>query len=386
VLIEDCDVLDFHLGLPCIQYVDLRQFTDAAKRRLLQAFEPLGPKASPPSSGPARPLSGTPAVLPSPRSHFHCGPWVPAEFFIGREAELAEARGLIDSRQSFLIIGHPRAGKTSLCQKLKKEFEGDAQSDVLVSYLNLHQCSQLTIETFLEHTILNIVGEIARKAFGCRYTDLKRPSPVDVYPQLRDDALFHSFVDIFRHVSERTHEQPGLRPTPLVAQDFVHLTTDLLQIAAEKGRGKFLIFYDEANRLPLDISGSLLLSIGETLGETGVVGGYVASPEMEERFEELDQLFGGRLIVGPFQSPHEMKRLLAKYYFGDGSRSGELPVTERALQMLWSLSRGEPFLIQLIADWSFKIARQQGSDSVDTPHTEQAHAAVRKERPKAFRQ
>ena len=44
---------------------------------------------------------------------FHYANVVPIDFFIDRESELEEARELIRSRQSFLIVGRRRAGKTS---------------------------------------------------------------------------------------------------------------------------------------------------------------------------------------------------------------------------------------------------------------------------------
>lgn len=178
VLVKDCNALDFHLHMPQIQYVDFREPNEEANRRLLRVFESLGHRplgdASAQILSPALKVTSSLAQIDAPKSHFHCGPWVPAEYFIGREEELTEARHLIEAGQSFLIVGHPRAGKTSFCHKLKREYEADPNSKMLISYLNLQQCSELTIETFLEHTILNIVGEIARKVFGCRYTDLKR--------------------------------------------------------------------------------------------------------------------------------------------------------------------------------------------------------------------
>lgn len=381
VMIEECNPLDFDLRMPQIQYVDYRRASPSADSFLLQSFRSAGidSEAIRIRSMPAKITS-----LTAPRSHFHCGPWVPAEFFIGREEELAEARELIDSRQSFLIIGYPRAGKTSLCHKLRKQYEDEGRNDLLLSYLNLQQCSELTLETFLEHTILNIAGEIARTVFGCRYTDLKRPNPAEANPELARDACFTTFVDIFKHVSQRTHEQSGRRPQPLVTHEFVHLTTDLLHVAAQRGRSRCVIFYDEANRLPIDISGNLLLSIGEAIGETGVTGVYVASPEMEDRFNQLDQLFGGRLTIGPFRSISDMKRLLARYYFNDADRGDDLPVTEAAMQQLWTASGGVPFLIQLIADRSFRIARRMNGEVVLPSHIDQAHVDMRHERPAAF--
>jgi hypothetical protein len=395
VLLEDCTLLDFHLRMPQLQFVDFREPTETGKNKLLNCFGIHGETASAPShhsqATELTVLSQTivepPKQLPlnAPRAHFHCGPWVPAEYFIGREEQLAEAKHLIEARQNFLIIGKPRAGKTSFCQKLKRDLDGSTGSNILISYLNLQQASELTIETFLEHTILNIAGEIARKVFNCRYMDLMSPAEIPKYPFLQDDPIFKAFLAVFRHVRERTHSHGQAPNRPLATQEFVQLTRDLLDIAAERGRGGFMIFYDEANRLPMDISGNLLISIGEALQETGVMGGYVASEEMEEHFDQLDQLFGAKLQVGPFQTPDEMTQLLSRYYFDDMKSSLKLPASPAALHTLWKVSEQVPFLIQLIADRSFRIARGEHAQRLETDHVTKAYELVRRERPNAFR-
>ena len=145
------------------------------------------------------------------------------------------------------------------------------------------------------------------------------------------------------------------------------------------------MFYDEANRLPRDISVDMLISIGEALSQTGVMGAYAASPEMVLSSHHLEPLFGGQLPLGAFGSFDDMRRLLARYYFDDLARIDELPVTGKALNILWEISRcGEPFLIQLIADRSFRIARRSEAAVVNDSHVEQAHSILHKERPNAF--
>ena len=51
------------------------------------------------------------------------------------------------------------------CTKLIHEIMGCRRKDVLATYLNLQQCAKLTLETFLEHTLLNLIGEMARQVF-----------------------------------------------------------------------------------------------------------------------------------------------------------------------------------------------------------------------------
>jgi hypothetical protein len=380
VLIGDCEPVEFHLGMPLIQYIDYRVPSDESRRRLLNAV--LGhPNARPPVSNQP---TGKESLVRLPIAHFHCGPRVPPEYFIGREDELQEATQLIFGGQSFLVVGEPRAGKTSFLRKLMNVVPGQSNNHLLVGYINLQQCSCLTTETFLEHTILNIVGEMARGIFGCRYSDLKRADPATMNPSLEHDEAFRAFVAIFHHISERTHKRADAAPEPLLVHDFIHYARELLDISAEKRRGHFVMLYDEANRLPSSISSEMLISISEALSHTGLVGGYAASPEMVEHFHPIESLFGNQLELGPFKSIEEMWRLLARYYFDDAERMADLPIQLEAANSIWERSRGIPFLIQLLADRSFRVAARRQGDYLTSRDVEQAHAELLKERPRTF--
>ncbi len=98
---------------------------------------------------------------------FHYGSVVPLDFFIDRELELDGATDLITTRQSFLIVGRRRAGKTSFGQKLIKTVKtrsATAKTRILGSYLDLQQYSALDVDRFLAHTLLNLIGEVARES------------------------------------------------------------------------------------------------------------------------------------------------------------------------------------------------------------------------------
>jgi hypothetical protein len=315
---------------------------------------------------------------------------------VGRSEELEEARELIESRQNFLIVGKPGAGKTSFCQKLKADIDSNPESGFLAGYVNLRLEKRLTIESFLRRTLLNMVGEMARELFGCGYTDLKRRKSAEGAA----DKSFRKFVDIFSEIRKRTHKRAGSHdhpvsdrhseveydhdPESLLDHHFVSLAKELLEIAAQKGHASFVMLYDEANNLAIDISSNLLIGIGEALSLTGVIGAYAASPEMLNRFRSMESLFGAHLFLGPFESYEDMLTLLALYYFDDVSRAEELPATDQALQTIWQTSRGEPLLIQLIADRSFRAARRDHADRLDQGHVGQACEAIKKERHSEF--
>ena len=101
---------------------------------------------------------------------FHRGSIVPLEFFIDREHELEEAKELIKSRQSFLIIGRRRAGKTSFGQELINAIMLDLSKDgryVLGSTLDPQKYSRLD-----EHALIELERHVS-----IAYDELCRKKP-----------------------------------------------------------------------------------------------------------------------------------------------------------------------------------------------------------------
>jgi serine/threonine protein kinase len=346
-----------------------REFVEALRACLRGAFSPSRAAAADVGSLPTRPQ---PARGGLSVPHFHYGSVVPPPYFIDRDRELTEAQEIITAGQSFLIVGKHRIGKTSFCYKLIHQLMGSPDNQVLAAYLNLQDLLDLTIETFLEHTLLNLMGEIARQVFCCKYTDLMRPNPADADPALQGDSVFESFVHIFNLVSRRTQTVQGVSPSPLRAREFVQFTSDLLDIVRRRGWSNFAIFYDEANRLPRELSVHLLVSNEEALNAAGVISVYVASPVMVELFRPLYESFGRELHLEAFPNISDLRRLLARYYFDDASRTDDLPVEADAIELLWQVTHGAPFAIQLVAGRSFEHARTRQSGQVQTCDVEEA--------------
>jgi serine/threonine protein kinase len=323
--------------------------------------------------------SGQPGAGSLPR--FHYGGVVPPSHFIGRERELREARESIDAGQSFLVVGNHRSGKTSFCKKFIHDLMGRPGNQSLATYLNLQQLLDLTVESFLEHTLLNLMGEIARQVFSCKYTDLVRPEPAADRPHLRDNPSFASFAHVFRLVQARTK---GTTQTPLRNTEFVQYVQDLLDIVRSLGWVRFVIVYDEANRLPRELSVDLLVSNDEALNMAGVVSVYVASPGMAEAFEGIADAFGRQLYLGAFGGIDDLRRLLARYCCADAACVDDLPFRAEAVERLWTLTEGWPFPIQLVAGRSFEFARARQEQPVTAGHVDEAYQALRAEKPRWF--
>jgi hypothetical protein len=165
----------------------------------------------------------------------------------------------------------------------------------------------------------------------------------------------------------------------LRSQEFVHFHTELRDLVRARGWSNFVVFFDEANRLPRDFSVDLLISNEQALSQAGVISVYVASPEMADSFRPLRESFGRELRLGPFRAITDMRRLLARYYFDDVGREDELPVAEEAIQLLWDLSRGEPYLIQLLAERSFSAGHDQQARKLKASHVLAGHEALKAE-------
>jgi hypothetical protein len=76
-----------------------------------------------------------------------------------------------------------------------------------------------------------------------------------------------------------------------------------------------------------------------------------------------------------------MLELLARYYFGDSKRAGDLPIKPEAVSRMWELTGGRPYQIQLLADKSFETAHSRSSTNVNHEHVESAIAELRSDRP-----
>jgi hypothetical protein len=342
------------------------------------------PQAGNVGSG-ARPKHRTDTVIHVPTFHF--GGVVPPKYFIDRELELHEAERIIASGQSILLSGRLRWGKTSFGKKLiyrLMERQSGADGRILCGYLNLQQCPDLSPETFLEHTVLNMLGEISRHVFGCKSWTLYEPDPTHHNPTMKGDSAFTEFAELYRHVVLRSHSRGDMHPAPLQSREFIYFVGELMALIRVKGWNEFFIFYDEANHLPKKLSLDLLTGNIEALDFTGVVSMYSANSAAADTFGPLKELFGYHIELKPFNEIRDLTRLLARYYFDDPERGEELPIEPGAVNLLWRFSRGVPYCIQLIAGGGFLLACNGGADCVTEAHVRRSYEDLRAKRPLDF--
>jgi len=313
---------------------------------------------------------------------FHYGGVVPPSYFIGRAEELELAEQLVRSRQSFLLVGERRSGKTSFCEALIHGLMGRPENDVLVGKLNLESCQNLTVASFLGHTLLNLFGEIARQVFGCHYSTLLLAKSA-AKERLSQDPAFVSLLDLHRFIIERIRAGQDTSDS-LLPNEFIAFCAELLDLIATRGWRSCAMIYDEANHLAKDLSIDLLMNNMEALSSAMIVTVYAASPVMAASFGALSAYLPRRVPIGPFKSHIEMRQLLARYYHNDPNRLSDLPITNDAQELTWKISKGTPFRIQCIFAFAFGHARQQEAHLITTEHISQALADLRQELPQYF--
>ena len=163
--------------------------------------------------------------------------------------------------------------------------------------------------------------------------------------------------------------------------EFERFIPDLVRVIRHRGWSDIFIFYDEANRLPLDFSTDFLTRKVEALNHAGVVTIYSASPEMAKK---CDSWVPQRIEIGPFLKVEDMLRLLSRYCFGEKSLRDDLPVDETAIVRIWELSRHIPYLIQYLSGQSFSFAHKEGSRHVEEKHVLSAYQELSRKKPETF--
>jgi hypothetical protein len=328
------------------------------------------------------PLPAAIEQLPLPR--FHYGSVVPPDFFIDRERELLDALDLVTAGHAFLVVGARRAGKTSFCKKLAYQVMRSANNDILIGSLNLESCISLTIDTFLGHTIINMIGEIARQVFRCKYADLACSDVSRLPKSLQLDECFMTFLGISQQVLRETRYRDDAAPSPFAADQFIAFTTDLLGVIRTKGWNRFVMIFDEANRLPAGLSVELLEENAHAIDSAQLTCVYAASPVMAESFRTLHDYFVNQIRLGPFSSRDDMMHLLARYYCASGPMVESFPITSDSLDLIWEVSQGRPFQLQCILGYSFQLAQRNRDNLVRESHVRAAYQCLLEERPEYF--
>ena len=105
---------------------------------------------------------------------------------------------------------------------------------------------------------------------------------------------------------------------------------------------------------------------------------------MEKSFENLRDVLGHHLHLGPFRSPDDLRRLLNRYCRDPHDLHDDPHTEPAAMELLWNYSHGLPYIIQLLSGLSFRLARQQHGEVVTASHVGQAYEQLRRDNPRLF--
>ena len=80
--------------------------------------------------------------------------------------------------------------------------------------IDLQQYKELDEASFLANTLLNLIGDVARKAFPCKFNyPLMSKNPFSEHPSLEQDAAFKNLLALNREVvSAHAHSWVGVQP------------------------------------------------------------------------------------------------------------------------------------------------------------------------------
>lgn len=314
---------------------------------------------------------------------------VTGEDFINRDEELADALDLVQRGARFMLVGEARVGKTCFCEQLMLSIRNRSENNILATRVDLEVMQPLTYDTILGQTLIAMASEMVESLFDYDgvFADIsasRSPGITHLPKTVQDDPAFQQLRSVWSTIEDKIYFGQDLRPKPLAIPLFVQYTKDLLRIMNRKGRQRFIMFYDEANKLPEDFAIGLFARNAKSLAASNLTSVVVASCEMSETLRTCGESFGDPIRLRPFEHRRDMKRLLARYYFGDSSSTENLPIKADALDMIWRTSQGIPFYLQHIFAACFKLANREQASVVSGKHVRSAIQGLVRSKPRFF--
>lgn len=309
------------------------------------------------------------------RPKFHVREIVPPEFLINRVEELQRIKEGLLRKGSVLLVGKRGMGKTSLVHKAMHELE---REKVLCVYMDLTIYFDRNPDTFLEEVLLRICYRIGEKIFkkttsellsgigqepdilGGKYTRFYK-----IYELVRGRAVSRQSgqskevgVNTLAEAHLTSTESKSVAITPLLSFEFLNLVKEFQEICRDSGYTQIVVFADEANRLTIQVSSDILRSFFDVFSSEAVQFLFVTNPEVLARVPDILKAFDRKVELGPFRDISDIRALLEKYYAQGSKRpsSVTIPFTEEAVCKIWELSKGNPFLVQLLCDGALNVA------------------------------
>jgi hypothetical protein len=236
----------------------------------------------------------------------------PGKRFVGREDILRELQSMWsgDNLSSVVLYGHRRMGKTSILRNL----EAYLPPNVSVIYINLQR---LATVTSLAEVLLTMAEEIAQTLA----IDAPEEEKISQHPEM----YFNRYLDRLMRQILPEKAKTGL----IIALDEFEIIEDLI----------------EANTLPRNFLG-YLRSLVQSSPRLAFV--FAGLHTLEEMTADYFHPFFGSVYPIPvsFLSPESTRVILANPVGED--EDFPLDYTPEALDKIYQLTHGQPYLVQLI--------------------------------------
>jgi AAA+ ATPase superfamily predicted ATPase len=315
-----------------------------------------------------------PILIPS----FHLGQVVPTQYFVDRTDEIEYCENvLFKNRGNLLVLGKWRIGKTSLINKLIESIRAESKPKLLPVYINLAAYFDRNIDNFLEDLLIHICAGVGKVVFGKEYSEmlsevgsgeglfgadfkrLKRIFEMVRASQATRGRQTTSAVGIDSWVKGTREEGDTIsfRVGGLFSYEFINLTKEIASICGAHGFERIVVFADEANKIAASKTSGIFGEYFQIFASEPLQFVFAAALQATSESPSIRDIFANELELDNFDSKDTLLELLRTYYSADFDLMyPEIPFGDDALERIWTLTDGHPYLIQLLCDRSLRVA------------------------------
>jgi len=309
---------------------------------------------------------------------FHLGQVVPTRYFVDRADETEYCGNvLLRNRGNLLIIGKWRIGKTSLIYKLIELIERESKPKLLPVYINLAAYFDRDLSNFLEDLLIHICKGVGKAVFGKEYSEMLHDlgTTEDLfgadYRRLRRIFEMARAVQATRgrhtettagitSMVKGTREEGdavSLQVGRLFSYEFIDLAKEVASICSSHDFARIVVFADEANKIAVGKTSDIFGEYFQVFAGEPLQFVFAASPKATSESPGIGDIFANKCELANFDSEDTLHELLRTYYSADCNLMyPEIPFEDDALDRIWKLTEGHPYLIQLLCDRSLHTA------------------------------
>jgi len=317
---------------------------------------------------------------------FHLGQVVPTRYFVDRTDELEYCKQvLFKNRGNLLLLGKWRIGKTSLITKMIELLESERELRLLPVYINLAAYFDRDINNFLEDLLIHICATVGKVIFDKEYSEMLRElgTGEDVFGAdfKRLKRIFEMVratqavrgrqqtstigLDSFVKGTREEGDTVSLQIGKLFSYEFISLAKEIVMICNSHGFERVVVFADEANKIAASKTSDLFGEYFQVFASEPLQFIFAVAPQATGESPGIRDIFANELELGNFDSKETLLELLKLYYSTDFNLMyPEIPFEDEALDRIWALTEGHPYLIQLLCDRSLQSANDRKAKSV----------------------